>query len=137
LILLDTQALVWFSQGDERLGVQAREIARQEATIGEAAVSPISFWEVSMLTEKGRISLGMETLDWMEAILAQPGVRLEQLSPALAIDAGRLPGDIHGDPADRMIVATARHLVCPVLTTDQKILAYALQGHVQAIDARL
>ncbi len=90
-----------------------------------------------MLTEKGRISLGMDVLNWMETVLAQPGIRLEQVSPAIAIDAGRLPGNIHGDPADRLIVATARHLVCPVLTTDRKILAYADQGHVQAMEARL
>lgn len=137
MILLDTQALVWFSQGDEKLGVKAREIARQAAATDGAVVSPISFWEASMLVEKDRITLGMDTSAWMKAILAQPGVRLEQISPLIAIDAGRLPGAIHGDPADRLIIATARHLSCPLLTTDRKILAYAAEGHVRAIDARL
>jgi PIN domain nuclease of toxin-antitoxin system len=137
LILLDTQVLVWLAQGDVRLGKSARDIISREASADGAVISPISFWEISMLTEKGRISLGMDVLNWMETVLAQPGIRLEQVSPAIAIDAGRLPGNIHGDPADRLIVATARHLVCPVLTTDRKILAYADQGHVQAMEARL
>jgi PIN domain nuclease of toxin-antitoxin system len=137
LILLDTQALVWFAQGDERLGASARKIVQREASAAEAVVSPISFWEISMLAEKDRLRLGMDTRTWMEAALNEQGIRIEQVSPGIAIEAGRLPGAIHGDPADRIIVATARHLVCAVLTADRKILDYAQAGHVQAIDARL
>lgn len=107
-----------------------------ETAGGEIALSPISFWEASMLVQKGRLSLGMDVLEWIEAIVGQPNVRIEPVSPAIAVDAGRLPGEIHGDPADRLILATARSLACPVMTTDRKMLAYAGQGHVQAIDAR-
>jgi PIN domain nuclease of toxin-antitoxin system len=136
LILLDTQVLVWFAEGDERLRAAAKKTIGREATEGGVALSPISFWEVVMLIEKERLSLGREVRAWTEAILTQAAIRLEPISPSIAIDAGRLPGGFHGDPADRIIVATARHLGCPLLTTDRKIIAYAEAGHVQAIDAR-
>ena len=90
-----------------------------------------------MLVDKGKLALGMRPLDWMEAVLDEPGFRIEPFAPVIAIDAGSLPGDIHGDPADRIIIATARHLACPLLTTDRKILDYATEGHLQAINARL
>jgi PIN domain nuclease of toxin-antitoxin system len=137
LILLDTQVLIWFSQGHPQLRPAARTLIEQETAAGTAVISPISFWEVAMLVDKAKIALGWRPLDWMESILDGRGFRLEPLAPIIAIDAGSLPGDIHGDPADRIIVATARHLACPVLTTDHKILAYGAQHHVKAIDARL
>jgi PIN domain nuclease of toxin-antitoxin system len=59
------------------------------------------------------------------------------LSPIIAVSAERLPGNIHKDPADRLIVATARHLACPLLTSDREILAYAKQGHVEVVNASL
>jgi PIN domain nuclease of toxin-antitoxin system len=136
LILLDTQILIWFTQGDVRLGETARRIVSDEASNDEVVVSPISFWETSMLVWKSRLSLGLDALEWATAVLRQSAIRMEPISPVIAIDAGQLPGDIHGDPADRLIIATARSLSCPVLTTDRKILAYGDQGHVQAIDAR-
>lgn len=137
MILLDTQVLIWFSQGDPLLRTAAKALIEQETAANTAMISPISFWEVAMLVDKGKIALGWRPLDWMEAVLDGRGFRMEPLAPIIAIDAGSLPGDIHGDPADRVIVATARHLACPVLTTDHKILAYAAQHHVKAIDARL
>jgi PIN domain nuclease of toxin-antitoxin system len=136
LILLDTQALVWFSQGNPSLGAEARALVERETAADVAAISPISFWEVAMLVDKGKLALGRRPLDWMEIVLEQPGFRIEPLAPAIAVDAGSLPGEIHGDPADRILIATARHLACPLLTTDRKIIDYAANGHVQAIDAR-
>jgi PIN domain nuclease of toxin-antitoxin system len=136
LILLDTHILIWFAQGDPRLGEGSRTIIADEAAKDRVAVSPISFWEVSMLVDKGRLSLGISVRDWAEAVMRQPQISIEPITPAIALDAGQLRGDIHGDPADRLIVATARSLVCPLLTTDRKILAYAAEGHVQAIEAR-
>ena len=136
MILLDTQVLVWFVQEDKRLKDAAKLLIEQEAPADEAMISPISFWEVAMLVDKGKLPLGHRPLDWMEAILDGVGFKIEPLAPIIAIDAGSLPGDIHGDSADRIIVATARNLGCPLLTTDHKILDYAEAGHVQAIDAR-
>jgi PIN domain nuclease of toxin-antitoxin system len=137
LILLDTQVLVWFAQEDRRLKDPAKLLIEQKAAADEAMISPISFWEVAMLVDKGKLPLGHRPLDWMETILDGVGFRIEPLAPIITIDAGSLPGDIHGDPADRIIVATARHLGCPLLTTDHEIIEYAKIGHLKAIDARL
>lgn len=136
MILLDTQALVWFAQGDERLGTAAREIVATSLAAGKAAVSPISFWEVAMLVSKGYLDLGRPPSAWAQEICGRGKIIIAPLSPEIAIDAGSLPGDIHGDPADRIIVATARGLACPLLTSDRKIRAYADAGHVAATDAR-
>lgn len=66
-------------------------------------------------------------------LMGMPGIQEAPISPAIAIDSCYLPGDIHGDPMDRLIVATARKLAIPVVTRDTKILAYAKAGHVAAI----
>lgn len=100
-------------------------------------MSVISFWEIAMLVDKNRLALHDGLTIWATEVLERPGVRLAQIDPATALDAGSLPGDIHGDPADRIIVATARALGCPLLTSDERILAYAEAGHVSAVDARL
>ena len=136
MILLDTQVLVWFTHEDSRLKEAARFLIEQATLADEAIISPISFWEVAMLVDKGKLPLGHRPIDWMHAVLDGNGFRIEALAPIIAIDAGGLPGNIHGDPADHIIVATARHLGCPLLTTDQKILDYAAAGFLQAIDAR-
>jgi PIN domain nuclease of toxin-antitoxin system len=97
-------------------------------------VSTISLWEVAMLVEKKRMSLGRPTGDWVDKALANDGIKLMPLEPAIAVEAGELAG-LHGDPADRIIIATARHHDSPLLTVDRAILAYAAQGHLKAIDA--
>ncbi len=83
----------------------------------------------------GRLRLGRELSGWIEDVLALPGVSLVAIEPAIAIDSVRLPGDFHADPADRFIVATARHLDAPLLTADRQILSYSAAGHVQTVDA--
>ncbi len=136
-MLLDTQALIWFSHGNRRLGEEARERILEAALTGGALVSPISFWEVAMLVSKGKISFPAPVGAWAAEICgSENGPMVAELSPAIAADAGQLPWDAHGDPADRIIIATARALNVPVMTSDEKILAYAEAGHVQAIDAR-
>lgn len=135
MILLDTQALIWFSIGDEQLGARARELVTAAGKRGETAVSPISFWEAAMLTGKNRVDLGMPVATWAAEILSSSGPALLAITAEIAVSAGELPGSIHGDPADRIIVATARAHACTIVTSDRKILAYAKAGHVQAIDA--
>ncbi len=137
MILLDTHPLIWFSQGDKLLGAQARQLIIDNGARDEVLLSPISFWETAMLVRKGRLALGMSTHAWAQALQASGRMRLADLSPATAVDAGELPDGIHGDPADRILVATARASNCALITADRKILAYAAAGHLQAIDARL
>lgn len=134
LTLLDSVSLVWFSLGNQRLGPRARARIEGETRLLISAITP---WEVAMLISKKRIDLGQPVEEWMAIILADTRVRLAPIEPGLAIRAGLMPRSIHGDPADRLIMATALEYGCAVLTPDEKILAYAEAGHVSAVDARL
>jgi PIN domain nuclease of toxin-antitoxin system len=135
LILLDTHVLVWAAEDRVELGEHARKVIGDAERSNALHVASISIWELSMLVAKGRLDLGRPVRDWIDMTLSRSGVRLVGLEPAIAIDAGSLPGDIHGDPGDRIIIATARWLGCPLLTADGRIQRYAEQGHVGVIDA--
>jgi PIN domain nuclease of toxin-antitoxin system len=135
VILIDTHPLIWFSQGDRKLGSKTCRLIEESFAAGACVVSPMSFWEAAMLTDKRRVALGRAVIEWMNEVVRQ-GVRLAPLTPEIAIDAGQLPGDIHGDPSDRIIVATARALSCSLITADHQILAYGAAGHVATIDAK-
>lgn len=137
MILLDTNVAVWLFNGDPELGRESRDLIEEARADQGISLSAITLWEISMLVEKGRLNLGQDTLRWIEAALASPGVSLTPISAAIAVKAGKLPRSVHGDPADRLIIATAQALESRLLTSDRKILAYAGQGHVEAIDARL
>jgi PIN domain nuclease of toxin-antitoxin system len=134
LILLDTVTLVWFTLADRRLGATSRSLIDADNELIVCAITP---WEVAMLTRKRRLDLGQSPLAWIKGILTDPRVRLVSINPETGIAAGLLPESIHGDPADRLIIATSNELGCPILTPDEKLLAYAAQGLVHAIDARL
>lgn len=133
MILLDTHVLVWYADGDERLGIEARQRVDAAVQAQAAQVSAISFWEVAMLAAKGRLELRLSLEKWSRSVLNIRGIRFVPLEPRMAIEAGCLPGSIHGDPGDRLVIATARVLGCPVLTLDRRILAYAREGHVEAV----
>ena len=135
MIVLDTHALIWAIEDERRLGADARAkitAAEQADGIGISAITP---WEIAMLAEKGRLRLSREVREWIMAVLALPAIGLLPIEPAIAIESVRLPGAFHADPADRLIVATARHYGAPLLTADYAILTYAAGGHVQTIDA--
>jgi PIN domain nuclease of toxin-antitoxin system len=136
LILLDTHVFIWLIQEDAKLGVRMLKSLEKALTGDGLAVSAITPWEVSMLADKQRIKLGKPTAQWITASLGLRGIMLMPIDPLIGVDAGELPGSIHGDPADRVIIATARSLGCPIATADRKILDYAKTGHVAVIDAR-
>lgn len=135
LVLLDTHAFVWLLNGNERLGHKARKAIQH--SLGEAAVlvSAISPWEIAMLVGKGRLVLDRDVGEWLGAALALPGVRLEPLSPEIAVASTRLPGSLNSDPADRIIAATARHLGASLVTEDRLLLAYGAAGHIKTVHA--
>ena len=123
MILLDTHTWVWWVQDDPRLpAAHKRVIAENEAT--GLGVSALSCWEVAKLVETGRLVLPLDTLEWILKALAYPGVVPIPLTPQIAVQSTRLPGEFHRDPADQMIVATARELGIDLVTSDQRILAY-------------
>ena len=136
MIVVDTHVLVWAVEADaSRIGAKARKTLDVAARANAVHVSAISAWEIAMLAHHGRLALGRDMLDWIEQALSLPGVNLAPLEPAIAVDSVRLPGEIHRDPADRVIIATARHLGFPLMTGDRAILAYGATGYVQTIDA--
>lgn len=134
-VLLDTHALVWLVAGDGRLRLAARrciEAAAQEQQLWVSAITP---WEIGMLVAKGRLVLDRDVMDWLQAALALPGIRVAPLEPAVAVAGTRLPGELHGDPADRLIVATARHLGATLITADAALLAYGGLGQLSVLAA--
>lgn len=115
-LLLDTHALLWWKAGGERLSRRAgREIARAERIL----VSPISFWETATLVRKRRIELDRQVHEWVADVLGDDAVELAPLSEQAATEAGLLPEGFAGDPADRLLYATALDLVVPLLSKDR------------------
>jgi PIN domain nuclease of toxin-antitoxin system len=132
-LLLDTCALLWIV-GDQALSDRAAAaIAAAHRTDAAIGISPITAWEVGLLVARGRLALSVAPNAWFQRIVAGPGVTLCALDPDTLIDSSFLPGDPPRDPADRIILATARALALPVVTRDRAILAYAEAGHVAAI----
>jgi PIN domain nuclease of toxin-antitoxin system len=131
-VLLDTYVLVWLVGGDTQLSARARRQIAAATTVWVSAITP---WEIGMLVAKGRLTLAQDPLEWLDAVLALPGIRLAGLEPAIAVASSRLPGDLPGDPADRIIAATARHLDAKLVTADEKLLAYGAAGFLSAVSA--
>ena len=119
MILFDTQVLLWLLYGDSRLGRQARQVIDDALADGRAAVSAITFWEVAMLHGKGRITLQADIDSWRESLIEEGLIEIP-VDGGIAVRAGLLQ-DMHGDPADRLIVATALdgH---QLVTADRRIL---------------
>ncbi|QFR31775.1 type II toxin-antitoxin system VapC family toxin [Ancylobacter sp. TS-1] len=135
MIVLDTHVLIWALDDDVRLGGRARAAIEQASEAGSVFVSAVTPWEIALLVQKGRLALADNVGAWLETVLSLPSLRLAALEPGIAVDSVRLPGTLHADPADRIIIATARHLGSPLLTADRAILDYGGAGHVRVIDA--
>lgn len=135
-LLLDTHVWIWMMEGEKGvLADSAMEAIREASRTGGVLVAAISVWEVGMLEVKGRLTLSRAVEDWVDRGLAAPGTRFAKLTPEIAIESTRLPGDVHGDPADRLLIATARRTGARLATRDRAILSYAQAGHVNVLDA--
>ena len=130
MIVLDTHALVWWASGDEQLSRAAAAVIDEQMQGGQIVVSSISAWELAMLVARGRVDLAMDTEAWLAMVGQIEAVRFVPVDNELAIRSTTLPGEFHKDPADRIIVATARHLAAPVVTADLRIRAYP---HVRTV----
>jgi PIN domain nuclease of toxin-antitoxin system len=132
LIVVDTHALLWWVNGDGDLSGNAKlaienELSSEDGTI---FVSAISAWEIAMLVSANRLMLAMPLDEWLETVSSIDKVSFVAVDPQIGVESTRLPGEFHKDPADRMIVALARHLNAPLVTADAKILTYK---HVRSI----
>lgn len=124
MIVLDTHIWVWWVHGYPQLTPQHQAWLEEHESDG-IGVSAISCWEVAKLVEYKRLTLPCPIAQWMEQAQAYPGIKLLELTPRIAVESTQLPASFHRDPADQIIVATARIWNCPLLTADDKILNYA------------
>lgn len=122
MIVLDTHIWVWWVDGGSQLPSEYAAVLQAEAQNG-LGVAAISCWEVAKLVELGRLQLAVPVDRWLTQAL-QPPVLLLPLSPEVAVDSTQLPGTFHRDPADQLIVATARFYDCPLVTLDRELRAY-------------
>jgi len=133
VILLDTHALIWLSEGSSRLGPRARRLLDEALRNDMLAVSAISFWEVAMLRRKGRIGLNQPVDSWRTGLL-EMGLTEIALDGEIAIAAAELAG-LHNDPADRIIVAAASRAAATLVSADGRILEWP--GALRVHDARV
>jgi PIN domain nuclease of toxin-antitoxin system len=132
-LLLDTCAAIWLTNADP-ISDEASDALQQMRDSGESVyVSPITAWEMGLLAARGRVNLLMTPQRWFERLLEAPGLRLSEMTPNVLIASSFLPGKLPGDPADRIIAATAREYGYKLVTRDRPLLEYAKQGHIQAI----
>ena len=137
-VVLDTHVWIWAAEGmTARLHARAVAAIEQAARASTLAVSAISVWELAMLVKRGRLTLATAVSSWVEASLRPPGVRIIPVGAALALDSVQLPDfDHHKDPADRLIIATARKHGT-LLTCDESLLDWAgAHKHVRILDGR-
>ena len=130
MIVLDTHTLIWWVTGDPTLSKKAKAAIEREKLGGEIIISSISAWEIAMLVERERLFLSMDVDSWLATVAEIEAVHFLPVDVEVATKSVDLPGEFHKDPADRMIVATARKLAVPLVTKDEKIRAYA---HVKTI----
>ena len=133
MLILDTHVWVWLFDKDPRIRhcAGAIEAAADDDGVG---VSAISMWEIGMLVAKRRLTLNRPgPLEWLREALAQPGLTLVPLTPEIAVESAALPGGFRSDPADHIIVATARIHNATLVTRDQRIVAYGQQGFVKVL----
>jgi PIN domain nuclease of toxin-antitoxin system len=123
MTLLDTHIWIWWVLGSARLPQEYFDYI-QEHESEELGVSVISCWEIAKLVQGGRIELPLPVGEWLTSALSYPGIRLLDFSTEVAVESTQLPGVFHRDPADQIIVATARIHACPLVTMDTKIRAY-------------
>lgn len=131
-LLLDTHALIWLVEGIE-LRREARDSVDQAAADAALYVSVASAWEIGLLASKHGLDFAPSPQDWFAAVLAKPGVRLAEISYAIAIESWTLPGQLHRDPADRLLVATARRQAMRLMTRDRRLARYAAAGHLEVV----
>ncbi len=132
-LLFDTCAVIWAGNGDDLSEEATEAINRAYHSGNEVSVSAITAWELGLLVSRSRLRLTQPVNEWFRAFLKASGCRLEPLLHDILISSSFLPGSPPKDPADRMVIATARQNGMTIVTRDRQILGYAEQGHVLAL----
>ena len=134
-LLLDTHVWIWFMLANAELAISERNAINRAAALGRLRIAAISVWEAALLASRGRVALGRPLAQWITEAVSAPGLSIEPLLPQVAIEASSLPDAFHRDPADQLIVATARVTNATPMTRDRRILDYAGRGHLTAVAA--
>jgi len=129
-ILLDTHAFIWWVTRDRRLSAPARRAIDKASHADALGLSLISLWEIAKRVEKQQLVLDRPLNEWLDQATATPGLHVIELTRPILVESCRLPGPFHGDPADQIIVATAREREATIATKDEKIRRY---DHVRSI----
>jgi PIN domain nuclease of toxin-antitoxin system len=130
VIVLDTHTLVWWVSGNSLLSSNAQNAIEKELVDGALIISSISAWEIAILVAKGRLVLSMDVSSWLATVATIERVQFMPVDNEIAVKSTELPGEFHKDPADRLIVSTARKFAVSLVTADEKIRAYE---HVKSI----
>ena len=134
-IVLDTHVLLWSLLQPEDLPEDIRQRITVAQENSQLLVCSISLWEIAMLKSKRRINIYEPIRDFLESITNIDGLSVKDISTEVAAESVQLMDDFHGDPADRIIVATAKCHGATLLTRDQKILTWASLGHIKSLQA--
>ena len=130
MIVLDTHVWIWWVSSPEFLSGTAKQTIDEAVAEKNVLISSISVWEVAILVSRGRLKLTMSPSDWVAASEALPFFDFVPVSNSIALKSVQLPGDLHNDPADRIIIATAISLGAVLVTKDEKIRDYR---HVKTV----
>lgn len=130
MIVLDTHAWVWFVSNPELLSRKATTAVEDSIGQNRVFISSISAWEVALLVTRGRLGLTMEVAAWIARSESFPFFQFVPVNNAIAVKSVVLPGPLHADPADRVIIATALTLGAPIITKDKRLTDYP---HVKTI----
>ena len=133
-LLMDTHIWYWFAIGDKALTTKIISIINDAALDDSLYLAAISVWEIAMMESKGRVNFKLPTLQWIEEALKGVPIQLVPLYPAISVESCYLE-DFHGDPADRIIVATARVENLTLITRDKKIQSYAKLHKIKVVAA--
>ena len=124
MIVIDTHVLVWWLTRAPGLSRKAERTLAAHGDPGQIVVSAISLLEITTAVRRGRLQLSMPLDQWLAGMNSLPEIRVESVSAEIAVRTGSLAEPMHGDPADRLIVATASTLGVPLVTGDKKLQAY-------------
>lgn len=123
--LLDTHVWIWWNVSPSNLSHKAKSLMMESGKYDELLLSAISPWEFSKLLEKGRIKIACDPEEWIRIALDMPKLRLVPLTPVIAYKSTILPGKFHDDPADQIIVSTAREENAVIISKDERIRKYS------------
>lgn len=133
MYLLDTHIWVWLLSGRPNLRTSVLTLIKEASETDALFLSPISMWEVALKNSRGNLTLTLPIREWLARASTLPGLSLAPITPAIAASSAEFPAEFHGDPADRIIAATARNEGFTLITHDKRLLDLSKRGFFRAV----